>query len=219
MLAALVFAVFWNLVSSRCGSCCPAKSSTKATAWPCWVCCFRQSVCCSSAGRFFSILRWRKFGQSVFQMASVPGVIGGQLAGVIRTSAKVRPEDGFHLMLRCVRRITTGSGKQRSTSETVLWEDEQIVTHELLDDMAEQSAIPVVFRHPLRLPAHRRAEPDDQTVWRLKAAAEVPGIDYSATFEVPVFKTPESDPNFVPERGRWPSTSPPRPSASCARRA
>ena len=67
---------------------------------------------------------------------------------MIQTSAKVRPEDGFHLLLRCVRRITTGSGKQRSTSESVLWEDERTVMHELLEDQAEQSAIPVEFQIP-----------------------------------------------------------------------
>ena len=37
----------------------------------------------------------------MFQMASVPGVIGGQLAGAIVTSAKIRPEDGFHVTLKC----------------------------------------------------------------------------------------------------------------------
>ena len=27
----------------------------------------------------------------------------------------------------------------------------------------------------------------DQILWRLEAAAEIPGIDYSASFELPVF--------------------------------
>ena len=105
--------------------------------------------------------------QSEFQMADVPGVIGGQLAGVIRTSAKILPEDGFHLYLRCVRRVTTGSGKQRHTSESVRWENEQTVMHELLEDQAELSAIPVVFPIPGDCWPSDSLNADDQTIWRL----------------------------------------------------
>ena len=147
-----------------------------------------------------AVRRWRKFGQSVFQMASVPGVIGGQLAGVIRTATKIRPEGGFHLTLSCVQRVTTGSGDDRKTTEEVLWQDEQVIAHELLSDMAEESAVPVVFQVPYNCRPTDKTNSDDQTLWRLKATAEVPGLDYAMTFEVPVFKTPESDPNFAPDR-------------------
>jgi hypothetical protein len=37
------------------------------------------------------------------------------------------------------------------------------------------------------------SNPRDQIVWRLRVAAEVPGIDYDAAFDVPVFRTAESD--------------------------
>ena len=79
-----------------------------------------------------AVLRWHKFHESLLQLAAVPGVIGGRLAGVIHTLAKIQPEDGFHLSLKCIHRMTTGSGKNRSTSDRVIWEDEQIVAHELL---------------------------------------------------------------------------------------
>ena len=36
----------------------------------------------------------------------------------------------------------------------------------------------------------------NQTRWRLVVQARLPGTDYRATFDVPVFKTAESDPNF-----------------------
>lgn len=149
----------------------------------------------------FCVLRWLKFGQSEFQMADVPGRIGGQLAGVVRTSAKVRPEDGFHLALRCVRRITTGSGKQRNTTERVLWEDQQTVMHELLEDEPDVSAIPVIFQVPADCQPSDDRDANDQTLWRLTASAKVPGIDYSATFEVPVFATARSDAMIAPDNG------------------
>ncbi len=45
-------------------------------------------------------------------MASTPGVIGGQLAGIVRTSVKVEPEDGFHVKLSCVHCKNTGHGSK-----------------------------------------------------------------------------------------------------------
>ena len=148
MLAALTIALFWNMVTAPLWFVLPGEILDKGNRWALLGLIFPAIGLLLAGWAIVSILRWRKFGQSVLQMAFVPGVIGGQLAGVIRTSAKVRPEDGFHLRLRCVRRITTGSGKQRSTSESILWEEERIVMHELLEDQAEQSAIPVEFQIP-----------------------------------------------------------------------
>jgi hypothetical protein len=144
-----------------------------------------------------SVLQWRKFGQSVFQMASVPGVIGGQLAGVVRTSAKVLPEDGFHIALNCINRVTTGSGKSRSTSEHILWQDDRIVGRDLLQNDPDHTAIPVLFAIPYECRSTDETLSDNQTVWRLVAKAKVPGVDFSAAFDVPVFKTAESNANFV----------------------
>ena len=193
MLAALAFAVFWNVVSSPLWLLLPREILDKGNRWALLGLVFPAVGLGLFGWSIYCVLRWRKFGQSVFQMASLPGVIGGQFAGVIRTSAKVRPEDGFHLHLRCVRRITTGSGKSRSTSERVLWEDQRVAMHELLDDQAAESAIPVEFQIPYDCQPSDDRNPDDQTLWRLTAAAEVPGIDYAATFEVPVFKTAQSE--------------------------
>jgi hypothetical protein len=194
MLATLIFAAFWNLVSAPLWFVLPHEIIEKGNLLALLGLLFPAIGLFLVWRAIVAIITWWKFGQSVFQMASVPGVIGGQLAGEIRTSAKIRPEDGFHLTLTCVQRITTGSGKQSHTSEKVLWADERTVAHELLDDMAEISAIPVEFSIPHNCRPSDESRPRDQTVWRLKAAAAVPGIDYSTTFEVPVFKSPESVP-------------------------
>jgi hypothetical protein len=195
MVAALLLAVFWNVVTAPLWLVLPGEILNKGHRWALLGLLFPAIGLALIGWAVYSFLRWRKFGQSVFQMASVPGVVGGQLAGVVRTSAKIRPEDGFHLLLRCVRRITTGSGKQRSTVEHTLWEDEGTVMHELLEDQAEVSAIPVEFQIPFDCQPSDGRNSDDQTIWRLTASAAVPGIRYSATFEVPVFRTADSDPN------------------------
>jgi hypothetical protein len=188
MLTSLSFAAFWNLVSAPLWFVLPGEIWQKHNYWALLGLLFPAIGIVLAAWAVFCVLRWLKYGQSIFQMADVPGRIGGQFAGVVRTSAKVRPEDGFHLALRCVRRITTGSGKSRSTTERILWEEQQTVMHELLDDDTAVSAIPVVFQVPADGQPSDDTDSNDQTVWRLVASAKVPGIDYSATFEVPVFR-------------------------------
>jgi len=202
MLTLLAIAFFWNLITLPMWLVLPGEIIDKGH----WVAllglCFPAVGLLLAVAAVLAFLRWRKFGQSVLLMASVPGVIGGRLAGVIQTSAKIRPEGGFHLHLRCIRRVTTGSGKQQSTVEKTLWEEEQLVTHELLEDQAEISAIPVEFPIPFACHPSDGRNSNDQTLWRLTARAAVPGIDYAATFEVPVFKTADNDPGFVPDGGQ-----------------
>ncbi|MCX7765893.1 MAG: hypothetical protein N2246_04205, partial [Candidatus Sumerlaeia bacterium] len=133
-------------------------------------------------------IRWRKFGQSVFEMKSVPGVIGGKLEGTIHSGLKETPATGVRLTLLCVNRITTGSGKNRSVKEKVLWEDRHTVSSGYLTQYMGGKIIPVSFSIPSNCPSTNNENPRNLIIWRLKAEASVPGIDYQAVFEVPVFK-------------------------------
>ena len=143
-----------------------------------------------------SVIRWRKFGQSVFDLRSVPGVIGGQLAGIIKVPTRVCPQDGFRLRLACLRRITRRSGKHHHTSETVLWEQDQRQVQALPTDDPQRSVIPVEFDLPHGHPCSDDSNPRNKILWRLEAHAAVPGVDYSVEFEVPVFvvATPPEEP-------------------------
>ena len=134
-----------------------------------------------------AIIRWKKFGESIFKMQSVPGVIGGSLSGAIRTSVKLQPEDGFHIKLRCVNLITTQSGENSSTTEHILWEDEKTLVKDLLADDPRRSGIPVFFQIPRGSRPSDNSNSRNRIVWRLEARAKVPGIGYFAQFEVPVF--------------------------------
>ncbi|MHC4886569.1 MAG: hypothetical protein ACYTGH_15950 [Planctomycetota bacterium] len=147
------------------------------------------------------VIRWRKYGQSVFEITPLPGVLGGPLSGVIYTGVNVVPEDGFHLHLRCARTVTTGSGKNRSTSERTLWDHEMTVDRDLLVDDPTRSAIPILFALPYDQPESSLSTEGSPVAWKLKVSAATPGVDYEAEFEVPVFKTAESTPDFALEEG------------------
>jgi hypothetical protein len=151
------------------------------------------------------VRRWHKYGPSVFQMASVPGVIGGELRGVIRTSVKIRPAGGFRVTLTCRRTVrTNGDGNKEAC-----WQLEQVIVHEVPENDPERSAIPVLFQVPFEcLPTDFEAG----THWQLEVKAAMPGVDYRAVFDVPLFKTPQSDPSFVPDdKAIAPYAAPPDP--------
>jgi hypothetical protein len=138
-------------------------------------------------------LRMRKFGCSELELHTLPGVLGGTLTGALEIPVKVRAATGFKLRLTCVRRTTSGSGKNRSTSERVLWEEHKTLVKEFLDHERDRTGLPVFFRVPCDQPQSEAGNPS--ILWRLDVAATVPGIDYAARFEVPVFRTAESRDN------------------------
>jgi hypothetical protein len=192
----VAFAFFWNVISWPIVYGLLSGLSDRHTRWAYVFLAFPAIGAILILCAIVSLLRWRKYRRSVFEMASVPGVIGGQLAGVIRIPTKVVPEEGFCLSLNCLQKVLHGEG----SSENVLWQDEQTIAHELLQCDPERSAIPVLFQIPYDCRPTDDADPRSQTIWRLAVSAKTPGLDLSTSFDVPVFKTEESDPNFVVDR-------------------
>ena len=136
------------------------------------------------AGLFLIILAvrqakiWWRFGESVFEMISMPGAVGGALTGTIRLSQFINADDGFKLRLRCVRVHSSGD----NNSDSVVWEDERVVS------LGGTDAVPVAFYLPPDYPETGVLGTSDRIIWRLGAEARISGAEYSAQFEVPVFK-------------------------------
>lgn len=130
--------------------------------------------------------RYFKFGASVLELTTRPGVINGKLAGVVRIPGSLLPPEGFRGVLSCVHRRTTGSGKSRSTSENILWQEEGVFHP---SRMAEGTMVPVGFAVPGDTQPTDGTDADNAIVWRLELQAAVPGVDYASRFEVPVFRT------------------------------
>ena len=134
-----------------------------------------------------SFARWRKFGESVLELSTVPGVIGGPLEGTIRTSTEVRPESGFDVTLSSIHHYRTGSGKNRSSHEKVLWQKSYRVG---LDRSTQ--GIPIAFHIPYECEPTDGDDSDNRHLWKVEISAAVLGVDYHAEFEVPVFRTEHS---------------------------
>ena len=143
------------------------------------------------------ICRYMKFGNSIFQMSSVPGVIGGKLEGVVYLSKHIEPKEGFKIALTCIKRVTSGNGKNRSTHDHVMHQEEMIIARELSETDYTQTAIPILFAIPFSK-SLESGHPNAKTSvsWILTVKAKLSGADYNARFEVPVFHTEESSSDF-----------------------
>jgi len=195
MRVAVVFAVFWNLLSMPLLFLLPREIFEKENYLALLGLLFPLVGAGLIVWAAWAVARWRKYGESVFEMATTPGVLGGSLAGVIRATKPLETREGFRLVLSCIEKRTTGSGKKRSTTETTLWQDERVIGR-ALSAPGEPAAVPVAFALPYDQPPSTTESGRREVTWRLRVSAAVPGIDYSASFDVPVFRTEESRAGF-----------------------
>jgi len=157
----------------------------------------------------YQALRRRKYGISLCRIDRSPVPLGSTLRGEVEVRLHELPPEGFTLRLVSARRTVHGSGKNRSVHESILWQDEQTVTHGAMPS-------PNGLRVPFRFDIPYGCEPCDfsdasnTVVWRLHVSAEVPGIDYDAAFELPVFRTADSRDEIAPAPHSAASWQPPR---------
>lgn len=181
-------AFFWNFISWS--ACLGAFSSDKNL--PLWT--YALILGFPLIGLFllglaiYVTMQRRRWGNSVFEMAKVPGVVGGQLAGVIHVPTQLRPDDGVLLSLtRYVEKM-----KQTSDSEDTYldpqWQRDKLITR-TMPGTQSGTAIPVAFHIPFE--QHPTDEQEGQ-LWKLEAISNTPGVNYQVEFEVPVFRTEES---------------------------
>ena len=116
--------------------------------------------------------------------------------------------------------MLTTHGSKGNTFQTLVWQDEEVITHDLLELDAGHSAIPVLFRIPFACQQTDDHDPYNMILWNLEVTTKTPGFGYSANFNVPVFKTSESCPISSLAVVSLPKTAPPRiPSVTSMMRA
>ena len=191
MIGGLFFAGLWNLISLPILFVLPWEEVSEEP-FMLLILIFPLVGLGALAFAVYTTIRWFKFGETTFQMASVPGVIGGDLDGLIRIPAYLKPSGEFEVSLRNVRKRTTGSGKNRSTNTSTLWEAERTVPQEEVLVERDQAALPIHFTIPSDTQETDESNPNNKVMWHIEVKAEVPGVDYHAKFEVPVFRTEAS---------------------------
>jgi hypothetical protein len=137
-------------------------------------------------------LRHRRFGNTYFEFNSLPFSPGDRVGGRIHLKFETQATHGIDLRLSCVRRIVTGSGDNRSTREAILWQAEQNIPSGAVGPGPLGCMIPVDFVLPAETYVTNHDNSSDQVLWLLNAQADVPGVDYSDDFELPVFRSAAS---------------------------
>jgi hypothetical protein len=156
--------------------------------------------------------RVQRFGVSRLELETRPAAIGRSLSGTVLAPLPLTPANGFRVVLSCIRRVTTGSGDDRSTSERVLWQEEQQVPgRPSRTAQGTTTTVPVRFPIPPdALPCDDRNS-RDTVLWRLEVSADVPGVDYASASRSQCFGLPRATDRAPkrrqPPRGPSPSRS------------
>lgn len=153
----------------------------------------------------YTTLRASKFGDSYFELAGETGVVGGQLAGVVRIPAAVDASQGFCVRLTALEFIQ----RPKHSSTEALWQEEQFVSQPLVDPAGRTTAVPVLFAVPFDAPETSGADGNRNIHWELEVSAATSGVDYLAQFAVPVFRTAESRRDFQLDRSLTADFAPP----------
>ncbi len=184
-----VVALWWTMAITPLLSVLPSLLRLADSHWV-WLTLLFPAICLALYAMLgIQFTRARKFGVSTFQMASVPGIVGGQLAGVVRIPATIEAPTGFLTRLTCLEFQKRG---RNEAHEVALWQDEHIITKPLPNSEARETALPVLFAIPYDAIQSPRPNLKRDVRWVLDISASLPGVDYSAQFEVPVDKTSES---------------------------
>src|SRR6185437_5524862 len=173
-----LFAIFWNAISFPTVFIALKKGDAGNAIW--LVLLFPLiGIGLLTAAFYATAQRW-KYGRCELELETMPGRIGGWIAGTIQTSTVMDVSGGIKIALKCVNRVTAGGGKNSGTSEYVLWQEQQTLAGKL-PRLGSGLGLPVAFQIPSDcLPT--RDDSRNAIVWRLVATASEPGIDFKTTF-------------------------------------
>lgn len=125
--------------------------------------------------------RTLRHGRPLLRLAGGTWTTGTRVAALLANAPAPLPGDRIEARLVVVRSVTSGSGKNRSTTEQTLW------SLDLAVDPTAGRPAGGRWEHPLELPLPGDLPPADDTVaWRLEWHLDRPGPDLSATFTLPV---------------------------------
>lgn len=135
---------------------------------------------------------WR-FGHSTLVMDPMPARLGGRLQARLRipTTRDDLSEEGVSVQLTCYRRELGGEGKIRRVEQ---WSSETQIHRSSVSRRETSVEVPISIDLPSDESPSSPRKHASRTQWELVARGSRPGLDYVATFEVPVFEA-EADPS------------------------
>jgi len=138
-------------------------------------------------------------GASILELSTIPGVIGGELTGVIRLPRQLRDEESIRLILTCTVIPWSQVTNKSYCSPYTSWEDDREIGDAAI--VQRGNVVPVHFTIPATCLATTDHQDTDSgwhaVTWLLEALGE-PGKFWRGQYEVPVFRTSQSPPLAAP---------------------
>lgn len=150
-------------------------------------------------------LHFRKFGMSILRLSSVPAQLGGAVVGSLHCPDAVAAASAMTLTLCCTRQ----DNNSESPTSTILFQRETRIERGAFSRQGSGVIVPVELPLPVDGAESDTVDACTDTIhWEIHVHAALPGIDFSAAFEVPVYG--RSPTPFVPSR---PTARAPSPAA------
>ncbi len=178
-VTAWVLAILWGLGSSPAALLMPRAVAEHGYV-SLWLLAFPAASICLLVWAVRRTIRWRRYGESRFSLASLPGQVGGSLEGTLHIDHPPPATQPVNLRLTCIER-THGPG-DGSNADRIVWSDDSSAVSD------GGGAIPVAFYIPENCRPTDDSDWRDRIIWRLSAIAPGEGVPYAAEFEVPIFK-------------------------------
>jgi len=185
---AIGFAVIWNLVSLPLLFVVPGELARGNSAAVIGFL-FALIGIGLAAWAIRAWLQLKRFKVATLTLDRVPVALGGRLKGTIRVEAAVAATADFCFELACAESRTTGSGKNRSRHERLLWQKRWRVPRHQCQIGAASTTIPVDALVPAEQPATTIDDSEAEIAWQLQVSGECAGPDFQSRFELPVFQT------------------------------
>ncbi len=128
-----------------------------------------------------------KFGQAALLLGQVPLEPGKTFAARLVVPAVLSTATKVSARLHLEKSYTTGQGKNRHAHSVTVYEQLQEVPRTALLGQGGTLSVDLRFELPDDQPTnHAGSEPGYQ--WKVAVSAETPGVDFSETFELPVYR-------------------------------
>ncbi len=143
---------------------------------------------------FKDLKEWYTFGQTPLEMIPFPGVIGGNVGGIIPFRKRLNSRYDYHVTLTLMRKSTRDSGKDKNTHTQLIWQKSGIATLKQVLIEGVESELIFRFEVPDNLaesvvtPSSK--EQSEQYLWQVTLENIETGLNRS--FEIPVYSISSS---------------------------
>ncbi|MEW6481035.1 MAG: DUF3592 domain-containing protein [Pseudomonadota bacterium] len=138
----------------------------------------------------------RRYGAAALVLSPHPAPVGGRVVMHLDLPVPTHPQARVVMALSCLERSTSGSGKNRNTSEHLRWESEGVAR---LQPTGSGTRVQWQTEVPGHLPVSSPPG-EDGTVWRVSVNGQGLDGDFSAHYDIPVFATGVSATFAAPEQ-------------------